>query len=57
MSGYQRLNRYDIDFLGRTFDDMELCQVRSGMTKYITDRSDYDAVKSQIFLGAVVKVN
>ncbi|MBQ4403854.1 MAG: hypothetical protein II857_05530, partial [Selenomonadaceae bacterium] len=50
LSGYQRLNRYDIDFLGRTADDVELCQVRRGMTKYIMDRCDYDAVESQVFV-------
>ena len=54
LSGYQRLNRYDIDFLGRTADDVELCQVRRGMTKYIMDRSDYDAVESQVFLDCAI---
>ncbi|MBQ6298653.1 MAG: hypothetical protein IJK81_13395 [Selenomonadaceae bacterium] len=54
LSGYQRLNRYDIDFLARTNDDVELCQVRRGMTKYIMDRSDYDAVESQVFLDCAI---
>ena len=54
LSGYQRLNRYDIDFLGRTSDDVALCQVRRGMTKYIMDRSDYDAVESQVFLDCAI---
>ena len=54
LSGYQRLNRYDIDFLGRTADDVELCQVRRGMTKYIMDRCDYDAVESQVFLDCAI---
>ena len=48
------MNRYDIDFLGRTSDDVELCQVRRGMTKYIMDRSDYDAVESQVFLDCAI---
>lgn len=54
LSGYQRLNRYDIDFLPRTNDDMELCQVRKGITKYIMDRCDYDGNESQVFLDAAI---
>lgn len=54
LSGYQRLNRYDIDFLARTSDDLELCQVRRGMTKYIMDRCDYDGVESQVFLDCAI---
>ena len=54
LSGYQRLNRYDIDFLARTNDDLELCQVRRGMTKYIMDRCDYDGVESQVFLDCAI---
>lgn len=54
LSGYQRLNRYDIDFLARTNDDVELCQVRRGITKYIMDRCDYDAVESQVFLDCAI---
>ena len=54
LSGHQRLNRYDIDFLPRTNDDMEICQVRKGMTKYILDRCGYDREESQVFLDAVI---
>lgn len=54
LSGYQRLNRYDIDFLARTNDDVELCQVQRGITKYIMDRSDYDTVESQVFLDCAI---
>lgn len=54
LSGYQRLNRYDIDFLPRTNDDSQLCQVRKGITKYVLDRSDYDANESQVFLDAAI---
>ena len=50
LSGWQRLNRYDIDFLPRTADDAALCEVRAGMTKYVMDRSDYDGKESRIFL-------
>ena len=54
LSGYQRLNRYDIEFLPRTNDDTEICQVRKGMTKYILDRCDYDSQESQAFLDAAI---
>lgn len=54
LSGYQRLNRYDIDFLARTSDDVELCQVRRGVTKYVMDRCDYDSVESQVFLDCAI---
>ncbi len=54
LSGYQRLNRYDIDFLARTSDDVELCQIRRGVTKYVLDRCDYDAIESQVFLDCAI---
>lgn len=54
LSGYQRLNRYDIDFLPRTGDDIDICQVRKGMTKYVLDRCDYDSQESAAFLDAAV---
>lgn len=50
LSGYQRLNRYDIDFLPRTNDDMELAQVRKGITKYIMDKSHYNYEESDVFM-------
>lgn len=34
LSGYERLNKYDISFLGRTPDDVELCAVREGILEY-----------------------
>lgn len=54
LSGYQRLNRYDIDFLPRTGDDMDICQVRKGITKYVLDRCDYDTEEATVFLDAVI---
>lgn len=54
LSGYQRLNRYDIDFLPRTNDDMQLCNVRKGVTKYVMDRCDYEYHESQVFLDGAV---
>ena len=54
LSGYQRLNRYDVDFLARTNDDVELCQIRRGVTKYVMDRCDYDTVESQVFLDCAI---
>ena len=54
LSGYQRLNRYDIDFLPRTNDDVDLCGVRKGVTKYVLDRCGYDSHESQVFLDAAI---
>ena len=54
LSGYQRLNRYDIDFLPRTSDDIDICAIRKGITKYVLDRSDYDSEESQAFEDAVI---
>lgn len=54
LSGYQRLNRYDIDFLARTNDDVDLCQIRAGVTKYVMDRCDYDAIESHVFLDCAI---
>lgn len=49
LSGYQRNNRNDIDFLPRTNDDASLCEVRKAMTKYVMDRSNYDVEESIVF--------
>lgn len=54
LSGYQRLNRYDIDFLPRTSDDIDICAIRKGITKYVLDRSDYDSEESQAFEDAAI---
>ena len=54
LSGYQRLNRYDIEFFARTPDDTEIAQVRKGITKYIFDRCDYSSEESAVFLDAVI---
>lgn len=54
LSGYQRLNRYDIDFLPRTSDDQQVCEVRKGLTKYILDSCDYDSQEAHAFLDAVI---
>ena len=54
LSGYQRLNRYDIEFLPRTNDDMALAQVRKGITKYILDASHYNYEESDVFVDSVV---
>ena len=49
LSGYQRLNRYEIDFLPRTNDDMDSAQVRKGITKYIMDKTNYNYEESDVF--------
>lgn len=54
LSGYQRLNRYDIEFLPRTGDDVDICQVRKEITKYVLDRCDYDSQESAAFLDAAI---
>lgn len=54
LSGYQRLNRYDIEFLPRTSDDVDICQVRKGITKYILDQCQYDMQESRAFLDAAI---
>ena len=50
LSGYQKLHRYDVNFLGRTPDDVELAEVRKDVTKYICDRSGYDNEESAAFV-------
>ena len=54
LSGYQRLNRYDIDFLPRSDDDTQLCKVRKGITKYVMDRCDYEYHESAVFLDGAI---
>lgn len=54
LSGYQRTNRYDIDFLPRTNDDAKLCDVRKAMTKYVMDRSSYDMQESEVFVNGCI---
>lgn len=54
LSGYQRNNRYDIDFLPRTNDDAKLCDVRKAMTKYVMDRSSYDTEESSAFINGCI---
>ena len=54
LSGYQRLNRQDIDFLPRTNDDTNICTVRKGITKYVMDTCDYDTHESDVFMDASI---
>lgn len=54
LSGYQRLNRYDIEFYPRTGDDIDLCKIRKGMTKYVLDRSMFESEESAAFLDAAI---
>lgn len=54
LSGYQRLNRYDVEFYARTPDDTEIAAVRKGITKYVFDRCDYSSEESAVFLDAVI---
>ena len=54
LSGWQRLNRYDVDFLPRTARDQPLTEVRKGVTKYIMDECDYASAESQVFLNGAI---
>ena len=54
LSGYQRLNRYDADFQPRTSDDVDLCTVRKGLTKYISDQCDYGTQESLMFMDGII---
>lgn len=54
LSGYQRLNRYDIEFLPRTDDDGEICKVRKGITKYVLDQCDYDSQEAATFMDSAI---
>lgn len=54
LCGYQRLNRYDIEFLPRTNDDDEQAALRKGVTKYIMDRCHYNYEESDVFNDGVV---
>lgn len=54
LSGWQRLNRYDLNFLPRTAEDFELCEVRKGMTKYVMDRCNYETRESTSFIDCAI---
>ena len=54
VSGYQRLNRYEPEFLPRTNKDNDLCSVRKGLTKYIFDQCDYGTEESRMFLDGAI---
>lgn len=54
VSGYQRMNRYEPDFLPRTENDIDLCKVRKGVTKYVMDSSKYNRQESRVFLDGAI---
>lgn len=54
LSGYQRVNRYEVNFEPRTSDDFESCELRKGVTKYIMDNCDYNDVESAVFMDGIV---
>lgn len=54
VSGYQRLNRYEPDFLPRTENDINLCKVRKGVTKYVMDSSKYNRQESRVFTDGAI---
>ena len=54
LAGWQKTNRFDIDFLPRTADDMKLCEIRSGVTKYVFDKCDYETKESRVFVDCAI---
>lgn len=54
LSGYQRVNRYEVNFEPRTSDDFESCEIRKGVTKYIMDNCDYNDIESAVFMDGVI---
>jgi hypothetical protein len=54
LSGYQRLNRYEPDFLPRTPDDISLCQLRKGLTKFVFDTTSFERTESRVFLDSLI---
>lgn len=54
LSGWQRLNRYEPEFLPRTMEDGELCKVRKGVTKFVLDRNNYEYVESRMFMDGII---
>ena len=48
------MNRYDVNFLPRTAEDVQLCEVRKGMTKYIFDRCNYETRESTSFIDCAI---
>lgn len=49
LSGWQKSNRFDISFLPRTGDDIELAELREGVTKYVMDKCNYEVSESSTF--------
>ena len=54
LSGWQRTNRFDIEFLPRTGDDIQLAQLRGGVTKYVMDKCNYENAESTVFLDCAI---
>ena len=53
LTGHQKLNRYEPDFKPRTADDLELCKVRQGVTKWIFDQNSFDYEESRVFSDGI----
>lgn len=54
LSGWQRSNRFDLSFLPRTGDDIELADLREGITKYIMDKCNYETAESTVFQDCAI---
>ncbi len=54
LSGYQRLNRYDVEFKPRTREDLDGAKLRGAVTKFVMDQADYDMQESSAFLHCII---
>jgi hypothetical protein len=53
LSGYQRLNRYDAQFLPRTREDLERAKLRGAVSKFVLDQAEYDVHEAVAFLHCI----
>ena len=49
LTGWQKSNRFDISFLPRTGDDIQLAELREGVTKYVMDKCSFEVHESEVF--------
>lgn len=54
LSGYQRLNRFEPDFLPRSSEDIKVCKISKGITKFVFDATDFDEIESAVFTDGII---
>jgi hypothetical protein len=52
--GYQSSNRYEPDFLPRNDGDEKMCQITKGVTKWVTDQTEYDTHMDDVFRDCII---